>query len=908
MTRERGAFFAMLAAVLAAYIVPVLFGRTLVDDPLLLDISFNFMPNIHWMAESWRMGEFPLWNPHVVFGMPQLGYSHCGGLYPVTVVLFGLLDYISAGSATIIFHSLVASALMYWALRSIVKTPPTVSAAGGFIYVISGAFFGMSNEFWMLGSTCGFILFWVCMFRMVESGRFRYFAGAALGVAWSGLSGDTELLVYASMGVLVHVLMLSGPWLAARFRALVLFGGAFAWGGLVLMAMGLHLLVTVRYSIRGPLLPFEMHFITNPIPWYMALPTWALPFEYFGDMSTPFNFGYTALYQGFLVPWLVLWAILRGRGERGISALSVAWIFMFGYVLAREVPTLDQVIKHMPLIGDMHFTAKAMVVVHAFGIVLAMSSVFRIWEAGKRTEMLRLDLAAILFIAGLLMLVASPWTLGGWERYTVGSASVIGGVLLLIKRDNWTGRIARLALFLLVLEAICLFARHVPRTDPARFDLSPLMKETGTLLSHEDRYAIFEPLLKEDLTQPAQLFGLFELESGANNIVGPPRIPPARSFMYLDLFYGDLVREDEGRLIYNAWTMTTAATLKRDRMHLFNLAGPKIVLVREQALPFSSPYDLLKPNALIWRFSGKGPEAVDEGLQFSTPSRVSSPVSFVKGDVIEIGCENPSGFETELTVELNRPGLPENIIIERVIGPGESMSSDISVKGSGVANLVLEWKSREERARPVLTQLDIVNPERMFRLWGRSENDEVYLGWDRLPRAFIAREVIVMKDHTAVADFIKDGSRFNPAEQAVLEETGPMIDLVKRTAPLPPRLKAMEKTTITSYRSGRVDISIRAAAPGMLVLTDSYFPGWQAYVETGRRRLQTRINATDLAFRSIFVDQGEGRAVFEYRPVSFRVGLWMTISSLLFLLAASLIRALRRKAACAADKAAGQRR
>jgi uncharacterized membrane protein YfhO len=57
-----------------------------------------------------------------------------------------------------------------------------------------------------------------------------------------------------------------------------------------------------------------------------------------------------------------------------------------------------------------------------------------------------------------------------------------------------------------------------------------------------------------------------------------------------------------------------------------------------------------------------------------------------------------------------------------------------------------------------------------------------------------------------------------------------------------------------------------------VVLTDTYYPGWQAWVD-GR---ETVIKQANLAFRAVPVAAGQHQLTFEYWPRSFSLGLWLS--------------------------------
>ena len=61
---------------------------------------------------------------------------------------------------------------------------------------------------------------------------------------------------------------------------------------------------------------------------------------------------------------------------------------------------------------------------------------------------------------------------------------------------------------------------------------------------------------------------------------------------------------------------------------------------------------------------------------------------------------------------------------------------------------------------------------------------------------------------------------------------------------------------------------------GLLVLSDTYFPGWQATVngEAGE------IHPTNIAFRGVVVGAGPTEVVFRYRPANFRAGIGVALA------------------------------
>jgi len=96
------------------------------------------------------------------------------------------------------------------------------------------------------------------------------------------------------------------------------------------------------------------------------------------------------------------------------------------------------------------------------------------------------------------------------------------------------------------------------------------------------------------------------------------------------------------------------------------------------------------------------------------------------------------------------------------------------------------------------------------------------------------------------------------------------------------RPAAAGSARIVRDRPDAVDVAIEPAAPGWLVLADTFFPGWVARVD-GQPREILRAN---VAFRAVAVQPGESRVEFRYEPLSYRAG------AVVSLLAAAMVVAL----------------
>jgi hypothetical protein len=77
------------------------------------------------------------------------------------------------------------------------------------------------------------------------------------------------------------------------------------------------------------------------------------------------------------------------------------------------------------------------------------------------------------------------------------------------------------------------------------------------------------------------------------------------------------------------------------------------------------------------------------------------------------------------------------------------------------------------------------------------------------------------------------------------------------------------------YADQEVVVSIQASGDGFLFLSDTYYPGWKAYVDGE----ETKIYRANYAFRAVPVPEGGHTVEFKYEPESFYWGLRLTVGT-----------------------------
>jgi hypothetical protein len=142
-------------------------------------------------------------------------------------------------------------------------------------------------------------------------------------------------------------------------------------------------------------------------------------------------------------------------------------------------------------------------------------------------------------------------------------------------------------------------------------------------------------------------------------------------------------------------------------------------------------------------------------------------------------------------------------------------------------------------------------------------------------RAFLVFDYEVMSERTAILKKVRSED-FDPLKVVILEHQ-PTIVSDSQSDNLPGRQSVVK---IISYDSDEVVVEASTEKQGFLVLCDTYYPGWKAYINGER----TEIYRANYNFRAVCVPAGESVVRFVYRPASFALGCSLSLGSVIFII------------------------
>jgi membrane protein YfhO len=162
-----------------------------------------------------------------------------------------------------------------------------------------------------------------------------------------------------------------------------------------------------------------------------------------------------------------------------------------------------------------------------------------------------------------------------------------------------------------------------------------------------------------------------------------------------------------------------------------------------------------------------------------------------------------------------------------------------------------------------------------FLLRYMSDTVAIWENMDVLPRAFVVHDA-KEKSGDQILEYLRKPD-FRP-DQVVLLSDGSSTDMASAPG-------SNDQVQMTQYDSQRVSVTVETDHAGYLVLADTFYPGWNAYVD-GQA---TPIERADMIFRAIPIQAGRHLVTFEYSPMSLWIGVAISAVSLIVLLGIALV-------------------
>jgi hypothetical protein len=137
-----------------------------------------------------------------------------------------------------------------------------------------------------------------------------------------------------------------------------------------------------------------------------------------------------------------------------------------------------------------------------------------------------------------------------------------------------------------------------------------------------------------------------------------------------------------------------------------------------------------------------------------------------------------------------------------------------------------------------------------------------------VPRAHIVYQTKVETEPRKILEYISS-DRFNPFKEVLLDKS--LLNTSEN--------QSEGTAKITNYRNQEVRINTSSKTSGVLVLADSFYPGWHVYIDGNEEELLK----ANYFFRAVKIRAGEHTVEFKYEPYWFSVGRWISIFTIVAL-------------------------
>ena len=237
----------------------------------------------------------------------------------------------------------------------------------------------------------------------------------------------------------------------------------------------------------------------------------------------------------------------------------------------------------------------------------------------------------------------------------------------------------------------------------------------------------------------------------------------------------------------------------------------------------------------------------------------------------------PSSFNAFLKVNLDNGTVGSDLVGNGYLRQNPAISAQTEIRENIAFYSLMGVKY-------FVTSYSVLNMPVVYR----DMNATVYENLRAFPRTFLVGYVAVASDEQEA--ILKTRELGWKTRNATVIEGIPQNEITAiDSAPGEPGDASIEQYGPTS-----VSISVVAHRTSLLVLTDTYFPGWTSYLD----RMPVPTYRTYGLVRGVFIPPGPHQVLFKYEPRSFEIGVIISILSgaaLLLLVCSSVYRSKRMR-------------
>jgi hypothetical protein len=881
-----------------------------------------------------------LWDPLLLSGFPMMADPQVMTWYPPAFI-FSLFP--GSWNYFVISAYVMAACFAYGYVYTLTASR-VAGTLSGIVYGMTGFMVAQLDHAAIIHTAAWLPLIIWSLERLRQKLSAAWFAVGCVAVACINFAGHSQIFVYSMMAAFAYALVLGLIAPVGRVRYYLLCALMFTLGVGLAAVQIVPMMELVRLSLRSKI-PFEI-FIGFSLPPQQIL---MLVFPaLFGGLSaygdTPYfgkwNFIEIAGYLGLLSLMLAGLGLAAHR-QRVVSMFWVS-VGVTALVLAMSGETpVAQLTYQVPVINLFRAQARYYCLL-AFAISVLAGLGASAVVAGRVTR--RVLLGTLLSSSAVMLICLAGLYFTPVNAYAAKNGFAAVSLL------PWRNRAVGVPLLLFLICSTALFYWHARPASRLRIALL-VLAALADMCSFGLWYARDYRSPKDGVSAPPATVARYKPElTATNQRIMPVRgawgtfneLPPNYSRLWgvpSASIYSPLVLTDVQRFLSMHTVGDLDPTWQKGDDQSLNLMAVRYVFTPRLKLTEEA-------HGATW-FAGDSVFSLGSGCNIPNPRtvriEVPHPSSATKIGVVSLlGCSTDledgaevlrilvtdvdgktdslsmrAGVDTSEwaydcddvrpQMKHRRAAIFKSFSLERgrAACEGHEYLTRLPLKELGaIKSIVLEWAGasgaigikkltlideRTGRSVPFGALPDSIYDESRWRRLEDINNEiSVYENLRAMPRAWLAREVISLKPDETLAVIkssrLPDGRVFDPSRTALMEEP------LKLDAGGGEDVKGEGGVEVLAASGSHMELRTRSAAPSLLVLSDTYYPGWRATVD-GRA---AEVYRTDFALRGVQVPSGNHTVRLEFRPKSFYYGL--LLSSLSFVVMVIMLFRLARAA------------
>lgn len=869
--------------------------------------SWFYEPAYLLASNIYRSGDIPLWNPYMAMGTPFAADMQSAVFFPLNWFVYFISEpyFWEALDFIVIIKLFIAGFFTYCFMR-VIGVNRCGSFAAAVAFMFNGYFMFYLNMSHLNIETLVPVLLYTFE-KLLRIQNIKYTIIAGIAVALSILGGMTpEATLFALFLATVYYLyrvyfkIKEEKTFTIKKYAISLLGVFFLGGSLSALLTFPFIEFLSNSSNVHPqgiglgYAPFSYDTISIIVPYFFG----------------PVHMTWTGLTQHSILPYvgiLTFFFALCAFSKKGANtriSLFFAGFAVFYLLKVYGFPIINW-IGYLPLFNVAIFF-KYLFPEFAFSLaVLAGIGINNIYDNKVNFTKSIILSSIIILILGIFIFfnmdslivnknnwsvfyIFNPFT---WVFAMVGFAVfviLIGNMLFLAHRHKIINS-QRLALFLILLLIFEMFV-YVPHFRPQRYDPFTTPPYIQFLKNDTDSYRVVGVGEDQPVLYPitASAYGIYDIRN--------------LNALFVNRYYSFIDRNIDPFSELHERFLGTNLNLSYKDGKFLNLLGVKYIL---------SPYDLQsrQDDGLVDKILANG-EIVSANKQYVGKGQFNGkvvlfehPPSTIKyqllipNDVIFLNFSismHPAvwspekGDGVEFEIYINETGKEEKIFskyidpkknlddrkwyyaginltqyrgkkinLSFVTSPGPSGSNAFDSAGWG--DIHLTTIESEEKSDKFSKRFKLVYDKEI----------NIFKNTDVFPRTFVVHNAEVINNEQEILERL-DNFDFDLRNSIIIEKDAPLEFKNE---------KVIDNSTanITRYEFNSLTIEANMENDGFLVLSDTYYPGWKAFVDNR----ETEIYRADYLLRAVYVNKGAHNIVFKYEPVSFRVGLFLSITAVI---------------------------